>query len=278
MSKFIEILTESWKQQDSLVCVGLDPVSERLPETLRKYPKPFLEFNRQIIDATAQWVCAFKPQIAHYSAIGAEDQLCDTIQYIKQNYPHIVVILDAKRGDIGSTATMYALEAFERYQADAVTVNPYLGGDALEPFLNYADKGVFILCRSSNPGSSDIQQLKSNNMSVAHLIATRATKQWNSNGNVGLVVGATWPEEVAAIRKLVGDMPFLVPAIGAQGGDLEAVLASGLTAERTGLLISVSRSIIYAGAESEGGEDFAAAAAVEAEKLCRHINQYRASK
>ncbi len=287
MSKFVENLTKSWQRQRSLLCVGLDPDLEKLPPSMRAGPTPLFAFNREIIDATAPWVCAFKPQIAHYAALGAEAQLQQTIDYIKQHHAHIPVILDAKRGDIGATAQRYALEAFERYQADAVTVNPYLGGDALAPFLDYvdeagADRGVFILCRTSNPGSGDIQRLMSDRRTVAQHVATLAAGQWNANGNVGLVVGATWPREVGAIRKLVGDMPLLIPGIGAQGGDLKGALSNGLNAAhstahsanpppRTGLLIAASRSIIYAGSD----QNFAQAAAKAAETLCRQINRYR---
>lgn len=300
MRKFAEFLARSWTRQRSLLCVGLDPDLEKLPAALRSHRMPLLAFNREIIAATAPWVCAFKPQIAYYSALGAESQLQHTIDYIKQHHPDIPVILDAKRGDIGATAKMYAREAFERYQVDAVTVNPYMGGDALLPFLEYvdksgADKGVFILCRTSNPDSGSIQQLQSNKpadfpigvrdgamhefadcgtMSVAHQVAFRAANHWNANGNVGLVVGATWPQEVGAIRNLVGDMPLLVPGIGAQGGDLPSVLANGLTAAQSGLLINVSRAVIYAGR----GRDFAVAAATAAEKFSTQINQFRHTK
>ena len=272
MTKFIDYLDASWDSQRSLLCVGLDPDLEKLPVSLRTHKTPLFAFNREIIDATACRVCAFKPQIAYYAAIGAERQLELTINYIKLNYPQIPVILDAKRGDIGATAKMYALEAFVRYQADAVTVNPYMGGDTLTPFLEYEEKGVIILCRTSNPGSGDIQQLVDQSVSVAHHVAIQAASQWNVNGNVGLVVGATWPREIGEIRKLVGDMPLLIPGVGAQGGDLDAVLANGLTARGTGLLVNVSRAIIYAGA---GGRDFTAAVATAAESLYRQINQYR---
>lgn len=272
MSKFVEILAQSWRSRNSLLCVGLDPDSEKLPPSVRAHRTPLFAFNREIIDATAPWACAFKPQFAHYAAVAAESQLAQTIRYIKRRHPDIPVILDAKRGDIGATAKLYAREAFERYGADALTVNPYLGGDALAPFLQYAERGVFILCRTSNSGSGDLQQLQSGGRTLAHQVAARAADSWNGNGNVGLVVGATWPEEVGAIRRLVGDMPLLIPGVGAQGGDLESVLAHGLTAEGVGVLISVSRAIIHAG---EGGGDFAEAAAAEAEALCRRINRYR---
>ena len=277
MSQFIHALADSWRRRHSLLCVGLDPDQTKLPAAVRRERMPLFAFNREIIDATAPWVCAFKPQIACYAALGAEAQLEQTIAYIKQHHPDIPVILDAKRGDIGSTAQHYAREAFARYQADAVTVNPYLGGDALAPFLDYvdadgADKGVFVLCRTSNPGSGDFQELPIGELSLAQHIARHAATQWNRHGNVGLVVGATWPQEVGAIRKLVGEMPLLIPGIGAQGGDLPAVLGNGLNAEGSGLVINVSRAIIDAGS---GDNAFAEAAGRAAEAFCRRINALR---
>ncbi len=271
MIRFIDFLTNSWKKQNSLLCVGLDPAIEKLPVSIRKQQYPLLAFNREIIDATARWVCAFKPQVAYYSALGAETQLHRTIEYIKTNYPHIPVILDAKRGDIGATASMYAREAFDRYQADAVTVNPFMGGDTLKPFLDYADKGIFIVCRTSNPASGDFQQLESGGKTVAQHIATRAAEEWNEHANVGLVIGATFPNEIGKIRKLVGDIPLLIPGIGAQGGDLEATLTNGLTVDCTGLLINVSRGVLYAGS---GSSQFSSAATA-AEMFCRDINRHR---
>lgn len=267
---FIEYLQQAWSSQQSLVCVGLDPDPDKLPACIKGHDR-LLVFNREIVDATAKWCCAYKPQIAYYAAVGAEHQLAQTIAYIKRNYPHIPVILDAKRGDIGATALMYAREAFERYQADAVTVNPYMGGDSLEPFLKYSNKGVMILCRTSNPGSGDIQQLQSSGNSLAMTVAGLATNQWNGNRNVGLVVGATYPAEIARVRKVVGDMPLLIPGIGAQGGDLAAVLSAGLDRRKLGLIINSARNIIYA----SSGRDFADAAGGEAARLCLQINQLR---
>ena len=276
MSTFIDLLNQRQQRRQSLLCVGLDPDLEKLPAALRGRRTPLFAFNREIIDATAPWVCAFKPQIAYYAALGAESELALTIQYLKQRYPDIPVILDAKRGDIGATAKHYAREVFERYRADAVTVNPYLGGDALAPFLEYrdengADKGVFILCRTSNPGSGDFQELSCDGQPLAHHIAIRAATHWNGNGNVGLVVGATWPDALGAIRDLAGELPLLVPGIGAQGGGLEAVLANGLNADGGGVLINVSRSVMYAG----HGGDFAEAAARAAETYRDAINRQR---
>jgi orotidine-5'-phosphate decarboxylase len=267
---FIEKLNTAWREKNSLVCAGLDPDPDKLPASLTGKDRLF-QFNREIIDATAPWVCAFKPQIAYYAAVAAEDQLTKTIDYIRINYPATLIILDAKRGDIGATAKMYAREAFDRYQADAVTVNPYMGGDTLQPFLDYADRGVIILCRTSNPGSGDIQQLAVSGGSVASQVAKLAVSRWNKHNNIGLVVGATYPEEVASVRKLVGAMPLLVPGVGAQGGDLKKVLSAGLDQTGQGLIINASRSIIYASA----GVDFASAAADAAQSLCRQINSLR---
>ena len=256
------------------MCVGLDPNPARLPPHLAGARYPIFEFDRAIVDATADLVCAFKPQIAYYAAARAEDQLEMTIDHIRRQHPAIPVILDAKRGDIGSTAAMYASEAFERYQADAVTVNPYLGFDALVPFLNFKDKGVIVLCRTSNPGAQDVQDLESRGRKLYEIIAEKAAREWNANGNVLLVVGATYPDELASIRAIVGDMPLLVPGVGAQGGDVAAVLANGATAEGAGLVISSSRAVLYA----SGGEDFAQAARSAALKTRDEINAHRTTR
>ena len=271
---FIEKLELAQHKNNSLLCVGLDPVLERIPDLCRQSAEPFFAFNRALIDATADLVCAYKPQIAHYAACGVEAELLSTISYVRENYPHIPVILDAKRGDIGSTAEKYALEAFERYQADAVTVNPYLGGDSLEPFLNYAEKGVVILCRTSNPGGGDLQGLEIGGEALYLKLARLAATSWNKNQNILLVVGATWPDELAKVRKIVGEIPLLVPGIGAQGGDLEAVLKAGLDGEGRGLVINSSRGIIYA----SSGDDFAAAARRASLELRDAINVCRKSQ
>lgn len=269
---FINKLELAQKKSRSLLCVGLDPSRERLPQRCRLESQPFLAFNRALINATADLVCAYKPQVAHYAACGAEAELLATIIYIKDNYPEIPIILDAKRGDIGSTAEKYAIEAFARYQADAVTVNPYLGGDSLAPFLKYKEKGVIILCRTSNPGGRDLQGLKVGGGEALYLkLARLAATSWNENGNILLVVGATWPDEVARVRQVVGDIPLLVPGIGAQGGDLAAVLGAGLDSKGAGLVINSSRGIIYA----SSGEDFAAAARQAALELRDAINTHR---
>lgn len=271
MSAFITHLAQAWARNNSLVCVGLDPEIERLPAAIAAEPSPIFQFNKAIIDATADLVCAYKPQFAHYAAYEAEDQLERTIEYVHRTYPAVPVILDSKRGDIGSTAERYALEAFERYGADAVTVNPYLGGDALEPFLKYEDKGVIILCRTSNPGARDIQDLQVGSRRLYHVIAELVAQRWNTRGNCMLVVGATYPRELAEIREVAGDIPFLVPGVGAQGGDVAQAVRNGRTRNGTGLVISSSRAILYA----SSGADFASAARSAASTLRDQINASR---
>ncbi|MDX2111414.1 MAG: orotidine-5'-phosphate decarboxylase [Verrucomicrobiota bacterium] len=266
---FYTKLEQAWKASGSLVCVGLDPDIQKLPSASPKSPEGILAFNKAIIDATAEYACAFKPQAAYYHAASAEAELEQTIAYIRERAPHAVVILDAKRGDIGATAEQYAKEAFIRYGADAVTVNPYMGGDTLEPFLAYADRGVIVLCRTSNPGSGELQNLEvaATGKKVFQIVAEKCAGPWNTRQNVAIVVGATYPEELADIRQRVGTMPILVPGVGAQGGDLAAVLKCGLTPAGTGLLINASRSIIYA----SKGADFANAARKAAAELHSEI-------
>jgi orotidine-5'-phosphate decarboxylase len=272
MSQFIEQLQRVWDSNDSLVCVGLDPEIERFPEQFAEQPSPIFQFNKAIIDATADLVCAYKPQFAHYAAYEAEDQLERTIDYIHRTYPGIPVILDSKRGDVGNTAERYAIEAFERYHADAVTVSPYLGGDSMEPFLKYEDKGVIILCRTSNPGAGDLQDLEIGGRRLFHVVADLAARRWNTRGNCMLVVGATYPRELAEVREIVGNMPFLVPGVGAQGGDVAQAVQSGQTAAGAGLVMSSSRGILYA----SSGENFASAARDATVKLRDQINASRA--
>lgn len=272
MSRFIEQLQQAWDSNNSLVCVGLDPEIERFPAQVLDQPSPVFQFNKAIIDATADLVCAYKPQFAHYAAYEAEDQLERTIDYIQSTYPAIPVILDSKRGDVGNTAERYAIEAFERYHADAVTVNPYLGGDSLEPFLKYEDKGVIVLCRTSNPGAGELQDLQIGDRRLFHTVADLAARRWNTRGNCMLVVGATYPRELAEVREITGNMPFLVPGVGAQGGDVAQAVQNGQTAAGSGLVISSSRSILYASA----GEDFASAARAATEKLRDQVNTSRA--
>jgi orotidine-5'-phosphate decarboxylase len=294
MKGFHRRLVEAWARNDSLVCVGLDPQIDRFPPELAAQRSPIFEFNKAIIDATADLVCAFKPQFAHYAAYGAESDLERTIEYVHQRCPGVQVILDAKRGDVGNTAKRYAVEAFERYGADAVTVNPYLGGDALEPFLEYEDRGTFVLCRTSNSGAHDLQDLvvgagapderapdtgrhARDGAAMGHArplyqaVAELVAERWNTRGNCALVAGATYPAELAEVRRIVGDMPILVPGIGAQGGDVEQVVESGQTADGVGLIVSSSRAVLYA---SPAG-DFAAAARAATLSLREAINRAR---
>jgi orotidine-5'-phosphate decarboxylase len=269
---FAARLQASWKSTNSLVCVGLDPEPRKFPDAFRDAPGGIYQFNKAIIDATRDLVCAYKPQFAHYAAHSAEKQLEHTIDYIRATCPNAIVILDSKRGDIGSTAEQYAQEAFERYEADAVTVNPYLGRDSVEPFLKHADKGVIILCRTSNPGAKDFQDLVVGpDKKLFQHVAETVAKDWNDAGNCMLVVGATYPEELADIRRRVGDLPFLVPGVGAQGGDVAKVMAAGKTAAGTGLVISSSRAVLYA----SSGADFAEAARKAATDLRDSINAQR---
>jgi orotidine-5'-phosphate decarboxylase len=270
-SAFLARLEAAMSTNDSLVCVGLDPEVDRFPVTLRGRPQAILEFNRAIIDATADLVCAYKPQIAHYAAVAAEDQLLATIRYIRERAPNVPVILDSKRGDIGSTAEKYAREAFERYGADAVTINPYLGRDSAEPFLAYADKGIVILCRTSNAGAREFQDLESGGRKLYQIVAEQVAREWNARGNCLLVVGATYPDELADIRARTGAMTFLVPGVGAQGGDVEKAVKSGRRADGKGLVINSSRGILYAGS----GDDFARAARRATLELRAAINAAR---
>ena len=242
---FISKLKKRWDSADSLLCVGLDPQIDRIPEVLRSKHSPYFEFCKEIVDATHEFVCAFKPQAAYFSAVGAEKELEELISYIKNVYPEIPVILDAKRGDIGSTAALYAQEAYQRYGADAVTVNPYLGFESIEPYMNYSDKGIVVLCRTSNAGSDWLQKSETDSIPVYQRVAQQVA-EWNEAEQFILVTGATYPEELGRVRQIVGDMPLLVPGIGAQGGDIEAVLKNGLNKESTGLIISSSREILYA--------------------------------
>jgi orotidine-5'-phosphate decarboxylase len=274
MSAFIDKLAASWERSNSLVCIGLDPEIERLPRDIAMQPSPIFQFNKAIIDATADLVCAYKPQFAHYAAYEAEDQLERTIEYIHRSYPGIPVILDSKRGDVGNTAVRYAIEAFERYGADAVTVNPYLGGDSLEPFLQYEDRGVIVLCRTSNPGGRDLQDLDVGGRKLYQVVADMAARYWNTRGNCLLVVGATQPRELAEVREIVGKMPFLVPGVGAQGGDVALAVTNGQTDDGTGLIISSSRGILYAGSD----DNFSTAARAAAEALRDQINASRSKR
>ncbi len=250
-TSFLSKIEASWRG-GSLVCVGLDPNPQALPPHLGEGAQASFSFCRAIIDATADKVCAFKPQIAWFSAFGHEDVLVELIDYIHAHH-QTPVILDAKRGDIGETCTAYAIEAFDRYRADAVTVSPYLGLENLAPFTERSDKGVFVLCRTSNPHAEWLQNHPQSD--PTYLRVVRAVVDANTQGNLMLVAGATHAKELARIRGAVGDMPLLVPGIGAQGGDLSQVIKAART-PKGGLIINASRSI----ASASKGEDFADAA------------------
>ena len=267
---FHDRLRQVWRSKNSLVCVGIDPEVAKIPAHLQDEEEAFLAFGIGIVDATAPYVCAFKPQAAHFAAVGAEDQLAKLIAYIQRHYPEIPVILDAKRGDVGSTAALYTKEVFERFGADAVTVNPYLGYESISPYLDYTDRGVIVLCRTSNPSSDWIQAVPLNDEPL-YLSVARKVREWDKNNQCMLVTGATFPEELGRVRRVIGDLPLLVPGVGAQGGDVESVLKMGLDADGYGLCISSSRSIIYAG----NGSDFATQAAFAAKNLRDQINEAR---
>ena len=238
-------LEKAIDRNNSLLCVGLDPDPQKLDKGQSQF-----DFNKAIIDQTAGLVCCFKPQIAFYSAAGLKglEGLKKTIDYIKKNYQDIPVLLDAKRGDIGHTSEMYAKEVFEVFKADATTVNPYCGFDSLEPFFKREDKGIFVICRTSNPGATDFQDLKIEGDRLFVKVAAKIFEWSKKYKNVYLEIGATWPQEVGTLRKMADDMIFLIAGVGAQaqGGDLEATLNNGLTQDKQGLIISSSRGIIYA--------------------------------
>lgn len=260
--KFIDKLEKAVKKNNSLVCVGLDSDVDKLP----KGKSQFL-FNKSIIEATHDLVCSYKLNIAFYEAMGLKGlkDLKSTTGFLKKRYPEIPIIIDAKRGDIGNTNKGYVQFLFTDLLADAVTVNPYMGGEAISPFLNQADKGIIVLCRTSNPGSGEFQDLKTNGTPLYKIVAKNVSKKWNANSNCLLVVGATYPKELAEVRKITGpDLYYLVPGIGAQGGDLEATLKAGLNKKKTGLIINSSRGIIFAKDPRS-----------EAKKLRDEINKYR---
>ena len=269
---FIQKLNAAWASSDSLLMVGLDPDLTRMPDELKGKPDAIFQFCKQVIDATAPFVCGFKPQIAYFAAAGAEGQLEDLCAYLREQYPHLPIVLDAKRGDIGATATQYAQEVFGRYGADAVTVSPYLGADSVEPYLEWEDRGVIVLCRTSNPGGSDLQFLMTDGVPLYLRVADLVANKWNKTGQCGLVVGATFPNERAAVRQAVGDsLPLLVPGIGAQGGDIAATCAAGCNAQKTGMMINSSRAILYA----QGAGHWTEAAASVAKQTRDDINAHR---
>ena len=261
--KFTDKLLNASRKSKSWLCIGLDPDPELMPTV------DVLQFNKAIVEATSDLVCAYKPNLAFYEALGTEGLaiLEKTVKCIPGDIP---VIGDAKRGDIGNTARAYARALFSVLGLDAATVNPYLGFDSIEPFINYQDKGVFILCRTSNKGAADFQNLTTNGLPLYEAVAQKA-KEWNTYGNIGLVVGATYPEELKKIRSICPEMPFLIPGVGAQGGDLASAVGYGVDARGEKAIINMSRQILYASKE----KDFARAARNIAEKIRNQINEHR---
>lgn len=277
---FLDMLRAAERHNDSMVCVGLDPEPARFPVALRGDASRIFDFCAAIVEATADLVIAFKPQIAYFAAHRAEDQLERLMAHMRQVAPGVPVILDAKRGDIGSTAAQYAVEAFERYGADAVTLSPFMGFDSVEPYLKYHGKGAFLLCRTSNPGGDDLQSQRLSSVPGEPLlyehIAGLANNTWNLNGQLGLVVGATYPAEIERVRAIAPTLPLLIPGVGAQGGDAAATVKAGWRgdAQRTvaPIIVNSSRAILYASA----GEDFAQAARREALKTRELLQAARA--
>jgi orotidine-5'-phosphate decarboxylase len=269
---FSDMLRHAQRAHDSMLCVGLDPEPARFPGDWRGDAARIFDFCAAIVDATKDLACAFKPQIAYFAAQRAEGALERLIGHIHEVAPGVPVILDAKRGDIGATAEQYAREAFERYRADALTLSPFMGFDSIEPYLRYADKGLILLCRTSNPGGGDLQAqaLAGGGMLYEH-IARLAAGRWNAAGQLGLVVGATYPEEVARVREIAPRLPLLIPGIGAQGGDAEATVRAGWR-EDGPIIVSSSRAILYASADA----DFAAAARRVAQATQAQLNAARA--
>ncbi|HPO20650.1 MAG TPA: orotidine-5'-phosphate decarboxylase [Rubrivivax sp.] len=268
---FTDMLRRAQQANHSMLCVGLDPEAAKFPLAWRGDAARIFDFCAAIVDATKDVVCAFKPQIAYFAAQRAEDQLERLIEHIHRTAPSVPVILDAKRGDIGATAEQYAREAFERYRADALTLSPFMGFDSLEPYLAYEGKGLILLCRTSNPGGSELQaqRLDSGDRLFEH-IARLAAGPWNAGGRLGLVVGATYPQEIARVRELAPTLPLLIPGIGAQGGDAEATVRAGWRADGP-IIVSSSRAILYASA----GTDFAGAARAAAQATRQQLNSAR---
>ena len=265
MTAFISRLLDAQQRNKSMLCVGLDPDPARFPGALKADASRIYDFCARIVDATADLAIAFKPQIAYFAAHRAEAQLEQLMTHIRSNAPHVPTILDAKRGDIGATAQQYAIEAFERYGADAVTLSPFMGFDSIEPYLKYEGKGAFLLCRTSNPGGDDLQaqrlaSLKGEPFLYEH-IAHLAQGEWNSNGQLGLVVGATYPAEIERVRAVAPKLPLLIPGVGAQGGDAVATVKAGWRSDAP-IVVNSSRAILYASSQ----DDFADAARKEAER------------
>jgi orotidine-5'-phosphate decarboxylase len=260
---FLEMLQGAQGRNRSMLCVGLDPEPTRFPAQLKGDAQRIFDFCARIVDATGDLVIAFKPQIAYFAARRAELQLEQLVRHIRSSFPHVPVILDAKRGDIGSTAEQYAKEAFERYDADAVTLSPFMGFDSVQPYLKYPGKGAFLLCRTSNPGGDDLQNQRLASVPGQPLlyehIAQLAQGPWNLNGQLGLVVGATYPAEIERVRALAPTLPLLIPGVGAQGGDAAATVKAGWRPDAP-IVLNSSRAILYA----SSGDDFSAAARGEA--------------
>ncbi|MFY7906801.1 MAG: orotidine-5'-phosphate decarboxylase [Burkholderiaceae bacterium] len=258
---FLDMLSAAERQNDSLLCVGLDPEPTKFPDHIKGDANKIYDFCAAIVDATADLVNSFKPQIAYFAAHRAEGQLERLMAHMRRVAPHVPIILDAKRGDIGSTAEQYAIEAFERYGADAVTLSPFMGWDSVAPYLKYHGKGAFLLCRTSNPGGDDLQNQRLASVDGQPLmyehIAQLAQGPWNLNGQLGLVVGATYPKEIERVRELAPTLPLLIPGVGAQGGDAVATVKAGLRVSNgatTGpIIVNSSRAILYA----SSGKDFA---------------------
>ena len=263
--RFLDQLKAAESRNHSMLCVGLDPDPAKFPAHLQGDPRKIYDFCAAIVDATAELVIAFKPQIAYFAAHRAEQQLEQLVMHIRRSAPDVPVILDAKRGDIGSTAEQYAIEAFERYGADAVTLSPFMGFDSVLPYLQHEGKGAFLLCRTSNPGGDDLQAQRLSSVAGNPLlfehVAGLAQGPWNVNGQLGLVVGATYPAEIEAVRRVAPNVPLLIPGVGAQGGDAAATVRAGWRADGP-IVVNSSRAILYA----SNGTDFAQAAQREARK------------
>jgi orotidine-5'-phosphate decarboxylase len=275
---FLDQLREAGTRNHSMLCVGLDPEPAKFPGAWRGDASKIFDFCARIVDATADLVIAFKPQIAYFAAYRAEDQLERLMAHMHQQAPHVPVILDAKRGDIGSTAEQYAREAFERYNADAVTLSPFMGWDSVAPYLKYEGKGAFLLCRTSNPGGDDLQNQRLASIDgqprVYEHVAQLAQGPWNLNGQLGLVVGATYPAEIERVRQLAPTLPLLIPGVGAQGGDAVATVRAGWRHDASGattgpIIVNSSRAVLYASA----GDDFAQAARRVAEQTRATLEQ-----
>ena len=267
-------LSKSWENSGSLLCVGLDPDVIKMSSTIAKSAEPLFTFNKAIIDATADQVCVYKPNSAMYEAYGSSgiEQLKKTCEYLQSNHPTIPILLDFKRADIGNTNNYYAQFAFDYLGVDAITINPYMGKEANEAFLAYKDKGIFILCRTSNPGAGEFQDLETDGKKLYQTVAENVMKKWDDNNNCALVIGSPYPKELATIRKsLNDDTIFLIPGAGTQGGSIEATVRAGVNKSGTGVIINSSREIIYA----SNDDDFTEAARQKAVMLRDEINKYR---